>query len=160
MSANVFTKEIGDKIIESVRGGNYIKVASTAAGAKYNTVLNWLRVGEGRRNDTNPPREELVLFAQELRKAEAECETTLVATLIEKLPREPKLIIEFLARRWPERWGKHDLTSVIKGDWKQTAVAMIRSGELTRDIAEQELGPELAEELFQSVGVQVSSEDV
>ena len=160
MSANVFTKEIGDTIIESVRGGNYIKVAAAAAGVNYHTVQNWLQVGEGKKNVVKLPREELVLFAQGVRKAEAECETVLVATLIDKLPREPKLIIEFLARRWPERWGKHDLTSIIKGDWKQTAVAMIRSGELTRDIAEQELGPELAEELFQSVGVQVSSEDV
>ena len=151
-----FTQEIGDQIIASVRGGNYIKVAAASAGVKYTTVINWLKMGEGRRNDSKPPREELVIFAQELRKAEAACETTLVATLIDKLPREPKLIIEFLARRWPERWGKHDLTSVIKGDWKQTAVAMIRSGELTRETAEQELGLELAEELFQLVGMPIA----
>lgn len=153
-----FTKEIGQKIIDGVRGGNYIKVSSAAAGVKYMTVTNWIKTGEGKRSDVSSPRQELVWFAEEIRKAEAECETKLVGTLIDKLPREPKLIIEFLARRWPQRWGKHDLTSVIKGDWKQAAVAMIRSGELTRDDVEKEFGVELAEELFHSVGVPISDD--
>ena len=127
--AQRFTREIAQKIVDLVRVGNYIEVAARANSISPATVFYWLRVGEGRHPDRKATID-LTWFSMELRKAESHAETGLVKDLLEQLPDEPRLIIEFLARRWPERWGKREIAKLTEPEWKEEAKRLILSGEM------------------------------
>jgi len=124
------TQLVFRSIVESVRQGNYVCAACSAAGVAHNTVLEWIARGEGR----DPDRSLTPLyakFAKALRVAEAEAEQKAVAILNENMfgyesirieitttpdgkittktiksqIRDHRTAIEFLRRRFPERWA-------------------------------------------------------
>lgn len=154
MPKMTFSREKAQKVIDLVRQGNYLNVAAKAAGYSVGTVHYWIQTGEGKNKERGPD-EDTIWFAQEVRKAEAECETGLVEKLLAALPKEPRLIIEFLARRWPERWGKREVSTIIQGDWKSELKRMYEAGEITAEDVEAEYGPTKAQQLFEAAGISV-----
>jgi hypothetical protein len=62
-------------------------------------------------------------FAQKLQEAEASAEFGMVAEV--RLSKDPRLILEILARRWPERWARPEIRA-------QLQVANIDTDELAK----------------------------
>ncbi len=91
------TQDVHDRIVASVREGNYKLTAARAGGVHRNTVLRWLERGEA-------GEEPYASFAAALDEAEAQAEEDTV--------RAAKSGGEgwqakgwFAERRWPERWS-------------------------------------------------------
>lgn len=61
--------------------------------------------------------------------------------------------VEYLKRRHYGEWGDRSKID----DWRSEAIELIRRGEVAYDALEQELGGELAEELFKSAGVPIAN---
>ena len=150
------TQEVQDAIVEAIRNGNYAKAACQQAGISYNTYKSWLQRGSGVHSRL-PATPEYVEFVEAVRQAEAECETEVVAWIYTKLKGDPALAMKFLALRFPERWGARLPTKPGEDeeDWHTRAKKMVDAGELTYEDAETELGPDIAKELFEAIGVKV-----
>ena len=88
------TPEIEAKIIEAVRGGNYIETAANYAGIGKSTLYEW----QSRFPD----------FADAIQKARAEAETRNV-TLIQQAARTQwQAAAWYLERSYPSRYGRKD----------------------------------------------------
>lgn len=104
------TPEKAKKIINAIHAGVSPTIAAQAARVKPATLRLWLRRGRNLSLRDTPPQdtteEVLLAFYHDYRAAEAECEAnwaTLMASQIIKSD-NPSLIMQFLARRFPERW--------------------------------------------------------
>lgn len=91
-------------IVELVRNGNYKKVAAAAHGVSERTLYDWIERGQG---DIAAGRDTVFAqFAQSLARAEAESESSLVQSVLNAIPDDPKLALEILSRRYPARWAR------------------------------------------------------
>ncbi len=113
----MLTPEVGIKIIELVKVGNYAKVAAQAAGIAERTFYNWIAIGEEHletyeQGDPLPESLQLYVdFLQSLKEAEAIAETML---LMDALTRgngwqAPMTVLE---RKFPDRWGRSERVAV------------------------------------------------
>ena len=105
------TAKVEKTIVEGARNGNYREVLARAAGIHPDTLRNWVARGEegGR---ANAP---YVRFLGALTRAEAEAETQAVAILRKAMVTDPRIITEFLRRRYPDRWSTQDrITGQVK----------------------------------------------
>lgn len=104
------TREIQEAIVAQLKGGNFFAVACRLAGVSEATGKEWLARGEGAdpKRTACPP---YVGFAAAIRKAEARGETASLQRVQKSINADPKrpdgrLALEFLTRRFPERWGR------------------------------------------------------
>lgn len=138
---------ITPQLIETVAGlieaGNYPKSACEASGLSYKTYLEWIKRGEGR-NRHLPATPEYVAFAQRMRQAEAKAEVQVVDMVVKAIPKDPAIGLRFLGRRWKERWSESVEVNV---NWLSKAILMVQNGEVTLEMLESELGPELTSEV-------------
>ncbi len=136
------TSDVFGAVIEAVRAGNYLHAAAGAGGVSVDTVGEWIRRGEGRDKRASSPLYARFARALREAEAEAERRAVSVLSenlfgysaqtkevseavdnagnvigrhskVIERTIRDPRSAIEFLRRRFPERWGdrekhKHD----------------------------------------------------
>ncbi len=102
-------------LIELAGQGNFLYVVAQAAGIKDETLKNWLTKGrkyyglQARDDHTTTPREQHYIdFFLEFTSAEAEAERVLVDHWhdLSINSDDHKPTESFLARRYPERWGK------------------------------------------------------
>lgn len=120
-------------IVQSIQAGNFLAAAADAAGVGYSTAREWIRRGRG----DHPTRKKTprhAQFAAAIRRAEAKAELMAVSVLQENLRgyetvkievtkladgskitkttttqvRDHRAVTEFLARRYPKRWGLKD----------------------------------------------------
>ena len=143
--ASKFTPEVRKAVIDHIRAGNHITTAVRAAGIEYGTFQKWMAIGEFRSLEKHPT-PEFVQFAEEVRRAEAECEAEIVDKIRTAALTDPELGLKFLARRHPERWSERQPPKQTV-HWVVAATDMLRKGEITFDLLETELGPELAGEV-------------
>jgi hypothetical protein len=154
-----FSRALGQKVIDLIRLGSYKGVACAAVGLSRRTFAEWMAIGEGRLSVASSTKE-YEWFAQEIHKAEAECETTLIKNLMANLPKETREIIEFLARRWPERWAKRDGGKVKRDsdDWVTEFKRLYEAGEITQEEIIEKFGKASAEQWFAEAGITLEQE--
>ena len=127
------TAERQDKIVQAILDGNYFETACAYAGVSRNTGFEWLARGENRDPDRRGAAV-FAAFANAVRAAEAQAEVRAVAIIQQGFEDNPRLALEFLSRRYPERWGRHDTATVfrqlaeqVKGMSDEDLIAAIES---------------------------------
>lgn len=106
------TPEVQGRICDAIRAGNYYEAATAAAGVDYATFRRWLE--RGAKASGGPFRE----FCEAVQKAQADAEATVVAQWREQIPANWQAARDFLARRFPGRWGpkeRHEITGADGG---------------------------------------------
>lgn len=98
------TKKVEEIIVEGAKIGNYREVLARAAGIHPDTLRNWVARGE----EGGKANARYVAFLGALTRAEAEAETEAVKILRSAMPKDPRVVTEFLRRRYPERWSTTD----------------------------------------------------
>lgn len=113
------TPEIQKKIVEAILGGNYFEVACVYAGVPKATAYEWIARGEGTDPD-RPPNELYAQFADAVRHAEARAEIYAVTIIRQGFPDNPRLALDYLARRHADRWGPKDTLAIYQKLAKET----------------------------------------
>lgn len=89
-----------NRIVKSIRAGNYVKQAVISAGANYHTHLNWMEKGK---KGIRPYDE----YYERIEQAKAECETEIVDALNESIKNGNTGVAQWmLSRKYPKRWEK------------------------------------------------------
>lgn len=93
------TRETHEKIIEAIRGGNYIETAAAFAGISKVTLYKWLR--KGARSKGGPLRD----FTRDVRAALAAAEVRDIALIGKAATTNWQAAAWRRERKNPERWG-------------------------------------------------------
>jgi len=117
-SGNKITEERIENIVKAVKLGNYLQIAARYSGITAGTLDRWLDLGRSRKRG---PYRALYL---KVRAAEAFAEVRALELISHGMISDPKIALEYLARRYPERWGKKDKVS-IRSDVKVTLTDLI-----------------------------------
>lgn len=94
-----FTRETKKKLLDAIRMGNYREPSCSYAGISVSTFYAWLDKGKKQKNG------EFVEFLEAVTRAEAEAELRMIAQWQAQIPRDWRAARDFLARRFPKRWG-------------------------------------------------------
>ena len=103
------TDSVQQRIVSAVAAANYYEAAAAYGGVDYRTLLRWMQRGEKAKDGIYRQ------FCQAVRQAEADSEVAIVATVRQSIPDNPRLGLDFLARRFPDRWGPKE-RHVVEGD--------------------------------------------
>lgn len=103
-----FNQERAARLIQAVRGGNYLQTSAAFAGISYSTLRRWILKAD----DPNAPPEYLI-FKEELEKARADAEVAALAK-IQKAASEGawQAAAWYLERSRPADWGRRDTSRV------------------------------------------------
>lgn len=142
-----FTEEVRDKIIASIKRGNYLSTACEEAGVPYRTFKDWMDRGEGKYRGSYDPDPAYAEFASAVRQAEAEVESTVVSSVYEKSKEDPNVALRFLAVRFKPRWQQSHQTTNINVSWVVRAAKMIEEGDVTWELLEDEIGKDKANQV-------------
>jgi hypothetical protein len=96
-SPDKLTPERQEIIVKLLRFCNYRITACRAAGITYETFLNWMKRGKKEKKG------KYFEFFCAVEKAEAEGEAHAVVEIMQS--RNPRVILDLLARKYPDRWG-------------------------------------------------------
>jgi hypothetical protein len=113
----LLTMEKVDNICSYIRAGNYQKVAAAICGIKERTFYNWIEKASKRKR---PSAVQLHLL-QSLAEAEAMFEGLHVQRIFNS--KDPRVSLEMLARRFPDRWGTVQKTRAVDADGKDVKPA-------------------------------------
>lgn len=95
------TPAVADRVVELVRGGNYVEVAAAAVGVARSTVFDWMR--RGARGKRGAYRD----FSVAIEKAQAEAEMGLLGLIDKAADKGVWTAAAWrLERMHPERWGR------------------------------------------------------
>lgn len=101
------TPSLKSRLLLLLADGNYRGVAASACGIDYATFCRWM-------NDPRPPFRAL---RADCERAEAQAELDLTGIVRRAANGDPKLALEFLSRRYPERWAaasKVDIETMLR----------------------------------------------
>lgn len=103
-----FNEERAEKLLQAVRGGNYLATASAYAGISYQTLRRWVLKAD----DPNAP-PEYVEFKEALEKARADGEVAALAK-IQRAASDGawQAAAWYLERSRPEQWGRRETNRV------------------------------------------------
>jgi hypothetical protein len=93
------TPELQQRLCDALASGCYFRPACTYAGVSYKVFREWMLKGEKARS--GPFRD----FRDAIHKAQADAEVQVVAFWRAQLPNDWRACRDFLARRYPQRWG-------------------------------------------------------
>lgn len=102
------TPELTEAVCKSVRLGNHIEVAAAAHGVPRRTLTKWLAAGHAEESGAHQA------FADAVLAAESSCEQRVVHGLMQMLESWPQGALQFLERRYPDRWGKGSEVASVK----------------------------------------------
>ena len=102
-----FTPETKKKLLDAVRMGNYRVPSCSYAGILVSTFYTWLDKGKKQKKG------EFVEFLEAVTRAEAKLR--MIAQWQAQIPRDWRAARDFLARRFPERWGPKARVEVDHG---------------------------------------------
>jgi len=108
-----FNEDRAERLLQAVRGGNYLETAARFAGISYPTLRRWIQKADD--PDAPPEYEE---FRDALEKARADAEVLALAK-IQKAATEGawQASAWYLERSAPEKWGRRDTSRVeLVGD--------------------------------------------
>lgn len=111
----LWTQELQDKLVNSIRAGNYAEVAARAAGISKDTFYKWLlRGGKGE--------EPFKSLADAIETATAESEQADVAQMFKHGMKSWQATAWRLERKNPKKWGRKDSLELTGDDSKPIAV--------------------------------------
>jgi hypothetical protein len=124
-----FNQERATRLIQAVRGGNYLRTAAAFAGISYSTLRRWLLKAD---DPEAPP--EYVVFKEELEKARADAEVAALAK-VQKAASEGdwRAAQWFLERSFPDHWGKTDTARIELVGQDGAPVRMVAGVELNAE---------------------------
>jgi hypothetical protein len=93
------TPEVQERVCAALRAGNYYEAAAACAGVTYWCLRKWMQQGKRARSGR------YFQFFQAATQAEADAEATIVAQWRAQIPDNWPAARDFLARRFPDRWG-------------------------------------------------------
>ena len=93
------TPEVQERVCTALREGNYLQAAAAYAGLTYSCLRAWIVRGKRAR------RGRYFAFMKAVAMAEADAEATVVAQWRQQIPENWQAARDFLARRFPDRWG-------------------------------------------------------
>lgn len=98
------------RLLDAIRAGNYYEAACGYANIDYKTFRTWILRGEEAEKNKDEAETEAPYrqFLHDLKKAEGEAETRIVALWQTQIPSDWKAAATFLERRYPKRWGRMD----------------------------------------------------
>jgi len=99
---NIADERIYRGILKHVRNGHFLTVACDMIGVSYESIVESLEKGRDGQNDL------YYQFWIDYKKAEAEAENHFVEHFKDAAGLDWKAAMEFLARRWPQRWMRRD----------------------------------------------------
>jgi hypothetical protein len=111
------TPDVQRLIVEAVAAGNYYEAASERGGIDYKTFRRWMVEGEAAKSGAKRD------FFLAVSKAQADAEVAVVAHWRRQIPDNWQAARDFLARRFPERWGPKDkleMSGAVGGSVKHT----------------------------------------
>ena len=110
------TPAVLERIVQAVKAGLTYEVAAQAAGVDRATFYRWKARGE---HDQHGPYRDL---CDVLKKAEAEAEAHMLGIIRDAAPTQWQAAAWFLERRYPERYGRRDRTTVeLHTDYQRVA---------------------------------------
>lgn len=121
------TPEIQLRIVEAILAGNYFETACRYAGIAPSTGYEWIARGTEQSERSCEPH--FVDFADAIARANAQVEVQAVATLRKHGQRDARALMEFLMRRFPERWGNSKQI-------EQEATADVDASQILTEIAQ------------------------
>jgi transposase len=104
------TPERQARICQAIAAGNYYEAAAAYGGVHYAIFRMWMVRGEKEKSGKFHD------FCEAVHKAEADAEITLVAQWKARAPEDWRAARDFLARRFPDRWGPKDKHEVSGKD--------------------------------------------
>lgn len=108
---SLLTEQVEQKIVQAIIGGAHFEIACRYAGIAPRTGYDWMARGEGRAR-ARPANTPFVHFVQAVRDAEAQLEVIVIAQVRKGVPDNPNLGLNFLARRFPDRWANREKIDV------------------------------------------------
>lgn len=93
------TQELQDRIVLSLRAGNYLETAAKANGISKATLYNWL---DKAAKEHSPPH---MAFLDAIEKAQSEAEQRDVALIAQAAQQQWQAAAWRLERKFPDRWG-------------------------------------------------------
>ncbi len=143
------TKAVREKIIKGIRLGLTYDRAAQLAGIHKSTFYMWKRKGLQKKAPL------YIKFIDELKKAEVEGEAAAISHIVKAAQEGTWTAAAWLLeRRFPDRWARIQKLEIT---WRTEIITLIQSREITYDDVSEELGDELAKELFVSAGVEVAT---
>lgn len=100
------TPELQEKILFTIRLGNYTKTACLSVGITEASYYSWLAQGEKAKVG------KYFEFLEAVKKAEAEGEAHLVGMVVSAGPTNWQAAMTILERKYPDRWGRKDRRDV------------------------------------------------
>lgn len=137
-----FTPETKKKLLDAIRMGNYREPSCNYAGISVSTFYAWLQ--KGRRQKKG----QFVEFLEAVTRAEAEAEVRMVAQWQAQIPKDWRAARDFLARRFPERWGS------------KARMKVDHSGEITQSSKELLITKQLASDTKFLAAIQIAYEEI
>ncbi len=142
------TNKVRDAIINGIRLGLTHERSAQLAGINVRTFYLWRQKGLAGKAPV------YVRFVQALKKAEVEGEAAAINEIVKAAKSGTwQAAAWLLERRHPDRWARIQKLEVT---WKTEAIQLIQSGAVSFDDVSEELGADIATELFESAGVQIS----
>jgi hypothetical protein len=115
-----FIPEVRNKVVLAIRNGNHRDAAAKYAGVTYQQFRRWMvrgeKLSEEEYDSLSEEDQEYVDFYQVINQAEAEAEVAAVVQWKKFFERDYKASRDFLARRYPQRWGQKVEVSVSNKD--------------------------------------------
>lgn len=126
------TREVHERIVAAIRAGNYAEPAARSAGISEATYYRWMERGE--KASTGIHRD----FVDAVRRAEADAEVEAVARLRKAMPDNYRACLEYLERRYPKRWRRHQSTELSGPDGGPVSIseAMFEDPEIRKTFRE------------------------
>lgn len=94
------------ELIQVLQIGNYRSTACTYVGLSIDTFYNWMSRGK---TDTDGVYFE---FRHAVLRAEAKSEVAAVTAIRRAISTDPRAAFEFLARKFPQKWGRNNSLNV------------------------------------------------
>lgn len=101
-----FAPKVVKKLLKALRNGATYTAACSYAGISYYTFNKWLKKGE------QAKRGKFRRFFEEVQEAEHEAELKCIQAWMSQIPNDWRAAKDFLERRFPDRWGKRDTTTI------------------------------------------------
>ncbi|MDQ0417907.1 transposase [Croceifilum oryzae] len=111
------TDEIQQKIVDSLRMGNYIETAASYSGISKTTLYDWLK--KGAREETG----KYMVFSNAVQVAMAEAEMRDVAVIAQASKDNWQAAAWRLERKYPNRWGRKTQHEISGKDGKPIEIA-------------------------------------
>jgi hypothetical protein len=148
--ASKFVSKVRQRILKSVKAGNYRVRAAEIAGISSRTFIRWMNKGLAE------PDGPYGKFRAQVLDAEAAVEDQLVDTVRVAALKDPWLALEYLGRKYPERWAKEsklirELTQCLKLLEKQANAGPVSSNGHLQPGEEKAFPPTPAEEPRQAL---------